>query len=394
MKITLLFCLTFLVGQPIFAGHLLGGHMRYECLSEGEYRITMTVFRDGNCTNCASFDNPAMIGIYRCAANENCEGLSQQDAFIARPVGPLRIDTLQNNSFNCMDGTQLFSANIQIATYEFELNLPVETDFKYVISYQRCCRDNKITNIKEPSSQGFTISTELSPSAQQLCNNSPLLALDPIQPACIGELTQLDFSASDADSDSLVYTVCSPLQGGGAILSGPAYSSCGGVQPDPSCPPPFQDIQFLLPTFSELNPIGVAGSYEIDPQGILEFIPSLLGVNVAAICIDEYRSGQLLSHSRYEFQIYSGVSVNSTLDLELSDQVRLFPNPTNHSLKVELPETFQPKNWTVMNLRGQAVLENYWNTDVLEVSQLVEGVYFLFLKNEEKILTKRFVVQK
>ena len=48
--------------------HIIGGEITYECLGGGDFRFQMNVYRD--CAGSgASFDNPAVITIYRQSGN-------------------------------------------------------------------------------------------------------------------------------------------------------------------------------------------------------------------------------------------------------------------------------------------------------------------------------------
>ncbi len=47
------------------ASHLVGGEMSYQCLGNGQYQITMNIFRDDFYANPnATLDDPATITIY------------------------------------------------------------------------------------------------------------------------------------------------------------------------------------------------------------------------------------------------------------------------------------------------------------------------------------------
>lgn len=73
--------------------------------------------------------------------------------------------------------------------------------------------------------------------------------------------------------------------------------------PDPTCPPPYPDVNFSLPTYSALNPMGGKPQVLIDPKtGIISGTPIELGQFVVGVCIKEYRNGILFSIVRRDFQ--------------------------------------------------------------------------------------------
>lgn len=281
------------------AKHIIGGEITYECLSSGQYEFTMRVYRD--CAGSgAAFDDPAIITIFRQNGNS-------YDQF----GDPLRIDIagvpfdVPAEEMPCMD----IPANICVeqANYIWTQNLPV-IDESYYVVYQRCCRNNTITNIIDPNSTGATYFVELLPAAQQVCNNSPTYNDFPPIVICANQSIDFDHSATDADGDQLVYEFCSPKDGGGLGGSaegppGSSASACDGVAPNPGCPPPFNNVLFALPDFSPLQPMAGDPIVSINSStGFISGNPEFIGQYVVGVCVKEYRNGVLLSEVRRDFQ--------------------------------------------------------------------------------------------
>jgi gliding motility-associated-like protein len=189
---------------------------------------------------------------------------------------------------------------VEQGVYIFDLNLPVSTQ-SYHIIYQRCCRNNTLTNITEPGATGATYWIEITPKAQQYCNNSPTFKQFPPIVICAGEPVDFDHSATDPEGDSLVYELFSPFNGGGndeVNITGP-----GGVAPDPDLPPPFQAVNFLNPFYTFNNPLGGTQSLAINPStGFLTGVPDITGQFVVGVLVKEYRNNELLSIIRRDFQ--------------------------------------------------------------------------------------------
>ncbi|RME07188.1 MAG: PKD domain-containing protein, partial [Bacteroidetes bacterium] len=75
------------------------------------------------------------------------------------------------------------------------------------------------------------------------------------------------------------------------------------ITPNPACPPPYEEVEFVNPPFSPLNPMGGSPTVSIDPvTGMLTGIPNLQGQFTVGVCIKEFRNGQLLSIVRRDFQ--------------------------------------------------------------------------------------------
>jgi len=192
------------------------------------------------------------------------------------------------------------------AQYTININSPNNGRSYYVV-YQRCCRNNTINNIFNPGQTGATNFIELTPDALNLCNNSPEFIDFPPLLVCVNQDIDFNHSAADIDGDQLVYSFCSPLDGGGTdgVDTPGNAASCTGVQPQPSCPPPFQEISYILPTYSPTEPMAGDPVVSIDPvTGIISGVPTTIGRFVVGVCVEEFRNGVLLSRIQRDFQFY------------------------------------------------------------------------------------------
>ncbi|MFP4557739.1 MAG: T9SS type A sorting domain-containing protein [Bacteroidales bacterium] len=74
--------------------------------------------------------------------------------------------------------------------------------------------------------------------------------------------------------------------------------------------------------------------------------------------------------------------------------INLYPNPTSHSLTVELGEN-KVQHLTLTDLTGRVILtkENPNPTETLDVSSLGNGMYLLNIKTEDKVISTRVVKQ-
>jgi len=112
-----------------------------------------------------------------------------------------------------------------------------------------------------------------------------------------------DQSAIDIDGDSLVYSFCTPFNYPYSpfitgISSEPPIIEFGVIPPAP----PYELIQWA-DYFNEDIPLGKG--YFINfrgPNGLLEIAPEDLGNFMVAICVSEYRNGELLGTVMREFQ--------------------------------------------------------------------------------------------
>lgn len=285
--------------QLVMAKHIVGGGITYECKGGGIYEFTMKLYRDP-IGGGAGFDNPASIAVYRCGNTTPCPTLKRSDAIQVLNVNVTQVATIQNPTYPCLIVPP--NIRVEVGIYKFTLNLPASTE-NYFIVYQRCCRNNTINNIYDPEDTGASFSVEITPLAQQLCNDSPVFNSFPPTVICAGEPLNYAHTAVDPDGDQLVYEFCAPLNGGGPILQGSGTTGCEGVIPTPPCPPPFEPVNYILPIYSPTAPLAGNPIVAINPQtGIITGVPEIEGQFVVGVCVYEYRNGQLLSIIRRDFQ--------------------------------------------------------------------------------------------
>lgn len=310
-----LFSLWMVVCLADFLGarHIVGGEIYYECLGPGSitdtrnYRLTMKVYRD--CAGQgADFDNPARIGIY-----SHINGVY---AFVRMiEVNHFEVIDLEAAENPCL--TLPPDVCVQETSYRINLNnMPIIAG-SYIASWQRCCRNNTISNIVAPHNTGATYTIEITEEAQNTCNDGPTFDNFPPIGICVHDALNFDHSATDLEGDQLVYEFCAPLRGGGplGVDNGSQATWCDGITPDPrNCLPPYQDVTFNAPTYSPSSPLGVTSSISINPvTGLITGLPKLTGQFVVGVCVKEYRNGVLLSILRRDFQ-FNVVNCEATVE--------------------------------------------------------------------------------
>ncbi len=282
--------------------HIIGGDVVYRCLgvntstNQVRFEITFTMYRDSK-SGGADFDNPANFGVYR--------GSGNRWSYV-RTITNITVRNKKEIDINNDNPCILVPANVgvQSGTYVFEITLPI-IDESYMLSFQRCCRNNTVLNLVDPGGTGAAFTTEITPESQRMCNNSPVFEKFPPVVICVNRPINFNHSAKDIDGDSLVYEFCAPLTAGGTEgTNGGNAQSCNGVTPNPSrCPPPYEKVTFRSPGYSFDKPMGGDPIVYIDPvTGIIGGSPNVLGQYVVGVCVKEYRNGVLLSTLRRDFQ--------------------------------------------------------------------------------------------
>jgi gliding motility-associated-like protein len=272
----------------LFAGtakatHIVGGEIRYECMGNDQYKITLQVYRDCGSTNSnnTQFDPQAPLAIY----TSNGSLVSMETIpFPGANLVPVII------SNPCLSSPP--SLCIEEAVYITTVTLPPIAG-GYDLVYQRCCRNPSTINIVQPNTYGATYATHIPGPTEATCNNSAFFSEYPPLVLCAGEDFVFDHSATDIDGDSLVYALCTPYTGG----------SQQNPSPTPPSAPPFNNVVWTA-GYSATAPLGASPPLTIDPAtGVMQCTPSTIGIFVYAVCVKEYRNGLLINENRRDFQV-------------------------------------------------------------------------------------------
>lgn len=268
-----------LFSSQSYATHIVGGEMNYTCLGGNNYEIRLKVYRD--CANSTvPFDQPAYVGVFNAS---NTLVTTLQIPFTGSSQIPLTV----NQTDPCFKPPG--NVCVEATEYVTTVTLPPSPG-GYTIAYQRCCRNNVITNLTNPGNQGATYSAYIPDNPA--CNSNPVYTEFPPLFVCQGFPILFDHSATDADGDSLVYTLCSPKLGG--TLSNP--------RPTTPSAPPYANVNFAAP-YNAGDPLGGSDPLTIDPiTGILTGTAEQMGVFVIGVCVHEYRNGVLISTTSRDFQ--------------------------------------------------------------------------------------------
>jgi len=300
-SLLLIFLAILLSSTSSWGKHIIGGELEYKCLGNGRYQILMRIYRDCRPQQDAALfdgagnDDGAHIAIYK--GNTVYELVDQHSIKLAS------MGFIEAPNYPCLIPPDNLCVEEGVYLFEIELGDWPSTE-SYHIVYQRCCRNNTISNIMNPDDHGATFSVEITPESQLVCNSSPRFTSFPPTVICVGRDINFDHSATDAEGDSLVYRFCDPLQGGGknGTVVGENPDGCDGVRPNPPCKPPFAKLPFKL-KYSAQSPLAGDPLVVIDSEtGLIHGSPEVIGQFVVAVCVEEYRDGILLGRTSRDFQ--------------------------------------------------------------------------------------------
>lgn len=208
-KLAILLCICFFAGAAE-AAHLKGGWIQYEYLGDGtaantsKYRITVRQYLDSS-SSPAQIDGTINLGIY-----------NPSGALFTRLVVPLTsTESPSKKSYDpCINPNPPNPrVNYRIDVYVTTVDLPnLTTATGYTLAVQRCCRIPNIVNVvSSGNNTGITYTTTLPGvinGVDYFKNSNPSFVQRDTVLLCFSAPFTFDFSATDADGDSLSYSFC------------------------------------------------------------------------------------------------------------------------------------------------------------------------------------------
>lgn len=295
MKKLLLYFLLLLLFNSSFAAHIIGGELRYEIVGPGSlpnskiYRIILTLVKgDATGPGVALLANSYVIGIFNNDNNVKLTGPEANNMWLLVQNNPPGIQSMPIIASPCL--TNQPTLQYTYATYSTQVELP-DNNNGYTVAHQTCCRQANMANVNQT---GATY-TCIVPGILQLQNelasdNCPQYGL-PISVICFEAPFTLNFSATDADGDSLVYSFCNAYDGG--LATDASYVD--------AVAPPYNSVTYTN-GFSASSPLGNLAS--INPQtGIISGIAPAAGNYVVCVCVQAWRNGRLITTHRKDLLV-------------------------------------------------------------------------------------------
>ena len=167
--------------QSIYASHLLGAEMYYDCVGANQYRISLVIYRDCQGLTPGVTQN---VSINRCGT-PSTQSLSLVSGF-PQDVSNLCPTTLSNCSGGSFNGVDKW-------LYQAVVTFPSGCN-NIKVSYSHCCWLGTIVNLSNPSSQ--SVFTEMIiDNTLSACNNSSRFQNNPNLSACNNQPFQYSFAA-------------------------------------------------------------------------------------------------------------------------------------------------------------------------------------------------------
>lgn len=250
------------------ASHYLGNEITYTCLSNNQYEIKLTLY-----TDCASIGYPSSATVQ---VNSATCGSFNQTLALASGF-PIEITPSCGTAATDCNGGSIPGYE----KYEFTGIVTLSGSCSdWEVSYSSCCRSYLGSNLMNASTQAHYLSASIDDNLST-CNSSPNFIEDaPMKVGCVNDTTWIAFGATDADGDSLVYSLEDAFTGSGTNVT---YGM----------------------GLSGQNPF--VGTTTIDPvTGNVMIIPTTAQSGYINVKVEEYRNGTKIS------EIYREVILNFT----------------------------------------------------------------------------------
>ncbi|WP_324680343.1 gliding motility-associated C-terminal domain-containing protein [Hymenobacter sp. GOD-10R] len=284
---SLVLLLLLLIGPTAHATHIVGGEMELQYKSGNTYTLTLNLYFDVINGNPDAEDLTLTAGIFDKATNRRMtdvvlQKVSRTPVQYTNPA--CTVSTLSTRKI-------VYSSDIILASTTFT------NTAGYYAAVERCCRNQSISNIMSPLTAAQTFYLEFPAvvrNGQSFIDSTPRIFPPLGDYACRGELFYYDFGGQDADGDSLIYDMVTPLNG---------HSSTAFPAPQPQAAP-YTTVNWTA-GLSAQRQIPGTPTLGIDAHtGRLTVRPTQLGLFVFGVRCSEYRQGVKIGETRRDFQLY------------------------------------------------------------------------------------------
>ncbi|MDO7845709.1 gliding motility-associated C-terminal domain-containing protein [Hymenobacter sp. M29] len=276
-----------LLAGPARATHIVGGEMELVHNSGDSYTLLLNLYFDAVNGSASALDADLTASIFEKSTN----------ARMANVVLPLTSNTFVNYTNPACAKPTLSTRKL---VYSKVITLPAGTYNSaqgYYVAVERCCRNNSISNIVAPGDAAQTFYLEFPAVVRRgaaFYDSTPRIFPPLADYACLNELFYYDFGGQDADGDSLVYDLVTPLNG---------HSDTNTPKPATAQPAPYSAIVWNA-GLSTTNQIPGTPTLSINrATGRLTVRPTSQGLFVFGVRCSEYRRGEKIGEARRDFQL-------------------------------------------------------------------------------------------
>ncbi|GAA4409593.1 hypothetical protein GCM10023187_33160 [Nibrella viscosa] len=296
----------------MWATHIVGGELELQKQPAGSaysHRINLNLYFDDINGNPGAEDITINVYVYR-----------KRDNALMGGVELIRVSNQLVNYSVPACAISILRTRLIRYTRDLTFSQTFNDPGGYYLVWERCCRNNTISNILNPGGAGSAFYLEFpapwnGPTA--VVNSSPVFGTAKGDYICLGRPFTFDFSAKDPDGDSLVYSLVTPYNG---------FSNQNQPNPQVSNPGPYPTVNWTSGT-SLQNVIPGPAPLRVNPQtGLLTVTANRTGLFVFSVQVEEYRrpapgaARQRIGLVRRDFQL-------RVIECQLNDPPKILLRP-------------------------------------------------------------------
>ena len=272
-----------------FSSHIVGGELVFIKLTNGPatHRVGLNLYFDEINGLPQAEDQIVNLFIFRKSDNARMANIQ------VPKIGRKNISYANPLCGNSTLRTLLISYAVDIQLVPAEYDDPQG----YYIVWDRCCRNTVIDNIKNPGDVGSLFSINFPALYQNnkvITNSSPVFDEVKGDYACLNANFFIDFTAKDADGDSLAYSLVTPVTG---------FSNRNVPNPQALGSSNYPVVSWV-DGISLNNVIPGPQPLRVNPRtGRLSFTANKIGLYVFSVLVSEYRNGVKIGSVSRDFQI-------------------------------------------------------------------------------------------
>jgi hypothetical protein len=330
-KINLLIIIFLLNQLNTEASHIVGGEFQLKLKRGFNYELSLRMYFDdiSAAPGLLNYDLTIDAGIYEKNTN----------TFIGIAKLPrVSMDFIDYKYVQCSEyNSSKVRTRLMYYTMDIFLDPAIYTSPNgYYVTWERCCRNASVSNIRNSRNVGQSFYLEFPAVAingQRFINSSPVFNKITGDFPCIQQTFNFPFGAIDPDGDSLTYRMVTPWDGN---------------DNDPPRPAPFTPVMWET-GFGTNNEIPGSPALTVDSKGNLSVKASKTGLFVFTVQCDEFRNGIKIGTVRRDFQFW-------VIDCPVSYSPHM-------EMKVPGETQFYNKKDTLSLTIGQSVCYNLFITD-------------------------------
>ena len=287
VRTVLLLVCGWLLAGPARATHIVGGEMELVHNAGESYTLLLNLYFDAVNGSASALDADLTASIFDKATNQR----------IANVLLPLTSNTFVNYTNPACAKPTLSTRKLVYSKLILLSAATYNGPQGYYVAVERCCRNNSISNIVAPGEAAQAFYLEFPAVVRRgapFYDSTPRIFPPLADYACRNELFYYDFGGQDADGDSLVYSLVTPLNG---------HSDATVPKPAAAQPAPYSVVSWNT-GLNTLNQIPGAPTLTINRNtGRLTVRPTNLGLFVFGVRCAEFRQGEKIGESRRDFQL-------------------------------------------------------------------------------------------